>query len=206
MGHSGPFDERAGRDHDHRTRRNREADLRRCRRQGCRRHLGQGSIFRGRGSFDARGHEPPLCRTAQGQGRGRGQSDAVRREPQILAGVPLDRNFRKAVGSRDQRACARRRVRTHAVVPLPCRGGKSQNAPRAAGSQGRAFSRRRRHPAGAAHRAAAGCDADAVEGRGGQPGESQGVEADRRRRSRWRSRQGGKRLDQGRRQGGRALG
>src|SRR6266446_7003003 len=84
--------------------------------------------------------------------------------------------------------------------------GKSQNAPRAAGNQGRAFSGRRRHPAGAAHCAAAGCDADAVEGRGGQSRKSKSAEADRRRRSRWRSRQGGKRLDQGRRQGGRALG
>jgi len=37
--------------------------------------------------LDARRHEPPLRRAAQGQGRGRGQSDAVRRDPQILAGV-----------------------------------------------------------------------------------------------------------------------
>ena len=44
------------------------------------------------------------------QGRGRGQPDAVRREPQILAGVSLHRNLRQAVGGRDQRPRARRRV------------------------------------------------------------------------------------------------
>ena len=66
---------------------------------------------------------------------------------------------RQAVGRRDQRAGARRRVRTDAVVPLPRRRGKSEDPSRPAGSQGRAFPRRRRHPARAAHRAAAGCDA-----------------------------------------------
>ena len=50
-----------------------------------------------------------LCRAAQGQGRGRRQPDAVRREPQILAGVSRHRNLRQAVGRRDQRAGARRR-------------------------------------------------------------------------------------------------
>jgi len=60
------------------------------------------------------------------KGGGRGQSDAVRREPQILAGVPLDRNLRQAMGGGDQRACARRRVRAHAFLSLSRRGGKSK--------------------------------------------------------------------------------
>jgi 3-hydroxyacyl-CoA dehydrogenase/enoyl-CoA hydratase/3-hydroxybutyryl-CoA epimerase len=66
--------------------------------------------------------------------------------------------------------------------------------------------RRRRHPARAAHRLAAGCDAIAVEGRGGQPRQGQDAQFDSRHRSGQRIDQGGERLDQGRRQGGRALG
>ena len=43
------------------------------------------------------------------KGRGRGQPDAVRPEPPVLAGVSQYRNLRQAVGRRDQRAGARRR-------------------------------------------------------------------------------------------------
>src|SRR5882672_2265954 len=43
-----------------------------------------------------------------------------------------------------------------------------ENPPRAARSQGRTFPRRRRHPARAAHRLGAGCDATAAEGRNHQ--------------------------------------
>ena len=62
------------------------------------------------------------------------------------------------------RARARRRLRADAVLPLPRRGRQSQDPPRTARSEGRAVPRRRRHPARAAHRLAAGCDAAAVEG------------------------------------------
>ena len=95
-----------------------------------------------------------------------------------------DRDLGQAVGRRDQRACARRRLRTDAVLPLPRRRGKSEDPSRPAGNQGRAVPRRRRHPARAAHRAAAGCDADAAEGRGDQSRQGQGAEAGRRRRAR----------------------
>ena len=77
---------------------------------------GKEALSRRRRSVDARGHEPPLCRAAQGQGRGRGQPDAVRPEPQVLAGVSRHRNLGQAVGRRDQRAGARRRFRTDAVA------------------------------------------------------------------------------------------
>ena len=97
-------------------------------------------------------------------------------------------------------------VRTDAVVPLPRRRGKSEDPSRPARSQGRAVPRRRRHPARAAHRAAAGCDAIAAQGRGDQSRQGQGAEAGRCRGARRRSDQGREGLDQGRRQGGRALG
>ena len=169
LGHSRPFDERAGRDLDQRARGDRQADHGRRRRQGRRHHLGQGGVLRRRRSLDARGHEPHLCRTAEGEGRGRRQPGAVRPEPPLLAGVPLDRNLRQAVGRRHQRARARRRLRAHAVLPLSRRRRKSQDPARSARDQGRPVSRRRRHPARAAHRLAAGCDATAAEGRGDQP-------------------------------------
>ncbi len=46
---------------------------------------------------------------AEDKGRGRGQPDAVRPEPPVLAGVSQHRNLGQAVGRRDQRARARRR-------------------------------------------------------------------------------------------------
>ena len=206
MGHSGPFDERARRNHDYRTRRDRETDLRRCGGQRRRRHLGQGRILRRRRSVDAGGHEPQIHRAAQGQGRGGCQPDAVRREPQILAGVPGHRNLRQAMGCRDQRTGARRRVRTHAVVPLSRRRRESEDPSWPSGSKGRPFPGRGRDPARAAYRAATGRDATFAEGRGRQSRKGQGVETGRRRRSRRRSHQIGEGLDQGWRQGGRALG
>ena len=144
--------------------------------------------------------------TLKAQGRGSGQPVLFDAEPTFLAGVPLDRDLRQAVGRRHQRACARRRLRTDAVVPLPRRRRKSEDPSRPARSQGRAVPRRRRHPACAAHRAAAGCDAVAAEGRGDQSRQGQGAETDRRHRSRRGPDQGGEGLDQGRRQGGCALG
>ncbi len=168
--------------------------------------LGQGGVLRWRRSVDARGHEPPLWRSVEGEGRGRGQPDAVRREPEILAGIPRHRNLRQALGRRHQRACARRRVRADAVVPLPRRRGKPQDPARPARGQGWPVPRRWRHPARAAHRGAARCDAIVVEGRGGQSGESQDPEADRRHRAAGRSHQGCERLDQGRRQSAGPLG
>jgi len=85
-------------------------------------------------------------------------------------------------------------------------GGKPKDPARPARSQGWAFPRRRRYPARAAHRAAAGCDAVAAQRRGHQPRQSQGAEAGRRRGAGGRPHQGRQRLDQGRRQGGGALG
>ena len=70
---------------------------------------GKEALSRRRRSVDARGHEPQLCRAAEGEGRGRRQPDAVRPEPPVLAGVPLHRNLGQAVGRRDQRPRARRR-------------------------------------------------------------------------------------------------
>ena len=91
-------------------------------------------------------------------------------------------------------------------LPLPRRRRQSKDPSRPAGNQGRAVSRRRRHPARAAHRVAAGCDAVAAEGRGDQSRQGQGAEPDSCHRARGRSDQGRQGLDQGRRQGGRALG
>ena len=166
----------------------------------------QGRVLRRRRSFDARGHEPGIRQGLEGEGRGRGQPDAVRPEPPLLAGAARHRNLRQAVGGRDQRARARRRFRGDAVLPLPRRGGKSQDAPRPARSEGRPVPRRRRHPARAAPGAAAGCDDDPAQGRSGHGREGQGAQSDPRHRAGCRSGQGGQGLDQGRRQGGRALG
>ncbi len=68
------------------------------------------------------------------------------------------------------------------------------------------FPRRRRHPARAAHRSAAGRHATPLEGRGGQCRPGQGAQPDSRHRPAGRPDRGGEGLDQGRRQGGRALG
>ena len=46
----------------------------------------------------------------EAEGRGGGQPDPVRPEPPLLAGVPQHRNVRQAVGRRDQRPRARRRL------------------------------------------------------------------------------------------------
>ena len=99
-----------------------EADHGRCRREGRRHHLQQGSVLRRRRSFHARGHERRLCQDAEGEGRGSRQPDAVRPEPPLLAGAARHRNLRQAVGGRDQRARARRRFRGDAVLPLSRRG------------------------------------------------------------------------------------
>ena len=56
------------------------------------------------------------------KGEVRGQPDAVRPGPPLLAGAARHRNLRQAVGGRDQRAGARRRFRGDAVLPLPRRG------------------------------------------------------------------------------------
>ena len=76
----------------------------------------------------------------------------------LLAGVPPHRDLGQAVGRRDQRAGARRRLRADAVLPLSRRRRQSEDPARPARDQGRPVPRRRRHPARAAHRAAAGCD------------------------------------------------
>jgi len=127
VGHPGPFDERARRDLGQRTRGDRETDFcRRCR-EGRRHHLRQGSIVRRRRSIDARSHEPSICRYVESQRRRGRQPDAVRPEPQVLAGVSRDRDQRQAMGRRDQRACARWWLRIDAVLPLP---GSPRTIPR----------------------------------------------------------------------------
>ena len=153
------------------------------------------------------------------EGMSRSYADALKDKGEVAANQMLfdqsrrfslvfrcDRNLGQAVGRRDQRPGARRRFRTDAVVPLPRRRRKSEDPARPAGSQGRAVPRRRRHPARAAHRVAAGRDAIAAQGRGDQSRQGQGAEAGRRRGARRRHDQDRKGLDQGRRQGGRALG
>ena len=147
-----------------------------------------------------------LCQGAEGEGRGRRQPDAVRPEPPLLAGVPRHRNLGQAVGRRDQRPRARRRFRADAGLPLSRRRRQSEDAARPARDQGRPVPRRRRHPARAAHRAAAGCDAAPAQGRGDQARQGQGAEPDPRHRAGGRPDQGRQGLDQGRRQGRRALG
>ncbi len=127
-------------------------------------------------------------------------------EPPLLAGAALDRNVRQAVGGRDQRPRARRRFRDHAVLPLSRGGGESQDAPRPARSEGRPVPRRRRHAARAAPGAAAGRDDDSAQGRSGHARQGQAAQSDPRHRAGCRSRQGREGLDQGRRQGRRALG
>ena len=56
------------------------------------------------------GMSKPIRRAAEGKGRGSRQPDAVRPEPPLLADVSQHRNLRQAVGRRDQRPGARRRV------------------------------------------------------------------------------------------------
>ena len=102
-----------------------------------------------------------LREDAEGEGRGRGQPGAVRPGQRHVAGVPPHRNLGQAVGRRDQRAGARRRLRDHAVLPLSCRRRQSEDPARPARDQGRPVPGRGRHPARAAHRGAAGCDATA---------------------------------------------
>ena len=62
---------------------------------------------------------------------------------------------RQALGGRDQRPRAGRRLRIEARLPLPRRRGKSEDPARPARSQGRPVPRRRRHAARPAHGAAA---------------------------------------------------
>ena len=62
-----------------------------------------------------------------------------------------------------------------------------EDAARPARGQGRAFPRRRWHPARAAHRAAAGCDAIAAQGRGHQSRQGQETQPDPRGRAGGRS-------------------
>ena len=77
------------------------------------------ALSRRRRSLDARGHEPaPMPTVMKDKGRGRGEPDAVRPEPPLLAGVSLHRNLRQAVGGRDQRARTRRRLRTYAAPAI----------------------------------------------------------------------------------------
>ncbi len=110
------------------------------------------------------------------------------------------------MGGRDQRACARRRLRADAVLPLSRRRRQPEDAARSARDQGRPVPRRRRHPARAAHRAAAGRDAVVAQGRRDQARPGEGAQPHSRHRSRRRDDQGRERLDQGRRQGRGALG
>ncbi len=115
-------------------------------------------------------------------------------------------NLGQAVGRGDQRHRARRRVRDHARLPSSGGGGQSEDPGGRAGDQGRAVSRRRRHPAHPAHDPGERGAAGAAQGRPDPARPRQGDEARRRGGAGGRSRQGGQGLDQGGRQGEAAVG
>jgi len=143
-------------------------------------------------TIDAGRHEPPLYRSVESKRRGRGQSAAVRRKPQIslvfrsietsgkpwaaaINGLALGGAFELTL------SCHYRVAADNPKPGLACRKSRSG-----------LFPRRRRHSACAAHRAAAGCDAVAAEGRGHQSRQGQGAEADRRGGAGGRPHQGAK--------------
>ena len=102
---------------------------------------------------DAGSFEPHLRRSGGVAGRGSGECEAVRREPQAVATVPPHRDLRQAVGRGDQRHRGRRRFRADARLPSSHRRRQRANPARSARDQDRSVPGRRRH---AAHRAHAG--------------------------------------------------
>jgi len=104
------------------------------------------------------------------EGMNRRYADLLKSKGEVAANQMLFDESRKislvfrAVGGCDQRPGTRGCIRADAVVPLSHRRRKSKDASGIARDQGRALPWRRWYPARAAHRAAAGRDADAVEG------------------------------------------
>ena len=178
----------------------------RCGDQGRGRHLGQGHLFRRRRPHHAGEPQRDLRRHGAPAGRGSGDRQAVRGEPQAVAALSAPRDERQAVGRGDQRHRARRRVRALPRLPSPGRGRQPEDARRPARDQGRPVPRRRRHPARRPHDGAGRRAADAAQGRPAACRSRQGDEAGRRGRAGRRSRQGREGLDQGGRQGQGAVG
>ncbi len=184
----------------------RRAGRERRRDQGRGHHLGQGHVLRRRRSHHAGNAEPHLCRADQGARRGGGEHKAVRGKPQAVAALSPHRDLRQAVCRGDQRHRARRRLRADARLPPAHRRRQRQDAARPARDQDRPVPRRRRHAAHRAHDAARRRIAIPVQGRAAPPRPRQGDEARRRGGARRRSHQDREGLDQGRRQGRRAVG
>ncbi len=119
---------------------------------------------------------------------------------------PAAGDERQALGRRDQRHGAWRRARALPRLPSSRRVRQCEDARRPARDQDRPVPRRGRHPARGAHDAAGRRPADAAQGRATESRPRQGDEADRRRRAAGGSDQDREGMDQGRRQGRRALG
>ena len=85
-------------------------------------HLRQGDVLRRRRPHHARNFQPRVRRHREGARRGAGDRAAVRGEPQALAALPPARDLRQALGRRDQRHRARRRLRAVPRLPSPRRG------------------------------------------------------------------------------------
>ena len=105
---------------------------------------------------------------------------AVRGEPQAVAALPAHRDLRQAVGRRDQRHRARRRLRAVPRLPPARRRRQRQDPRRPARGQDRPVPRRRRHAAHRAHDGAGRCAAIPAQGRPAPAQPRQGDEARRR--------------------------
>ena len=174
--------------------------------QGRGHHLGQGHVLRRRRPHAAGSARPHLRRAGQDAGRGGRGHEAVRGEPQAVAALPAARDLRQAVGRRDQRHRARRRLRALPRLPSPHRRRQRQDPRRPARGQDRPVPRRRRHAARRAHDGAGRRAAIPAQGRPAPAQPRQGDEARRRGGAGGRSGQDRQGLDQGRRQGQGAVG
>ena len=107
----------------------RREDRRRRRDQGRGHHLGQGHVLRRRRSHAA-GNADAHVRRARQDARARKprSTHAVRGEPQAVAALPAARDLRQAVGRRDQRHRARRRLRAVPRLPSSHRRRQRQDA------------------------------------------------------------------------------
>ena len=112
---------------------------------------------------------------AKAQGEEAAASQLFDRKPQAVADLPADRDLRQAVGRRDQRHRARRRLRTVPRLPPAHRRRQRQDPRRPARGQDRPVSRRRRHAAHRAHDAAGRCVAVPAQGRPASPQPRQGA-------------------------------
>ncbi len=95
--------------------------------------------------------DPHLRRDGEDAGRGGGGEPPVQREPQAVAALSAARDLRQAVGRRDQRHRARRRLRALPRLPSSHRRRQRQDPRRSARGQDRPVPRRRRYAARRAH-------------------------------------------------------